>query len=214
MLTITQHPSAPAFLRHTFQFTKYMLFRHVIPRQLAAPTDRHVKYKRLIWRALTWGPGHRRDDLNSYSGWRWTTFLKIALCVCPTPPLTSCHSSHWRLCALSTMEQCFEAVKSDLWTLSRLHRNFLSICYNIIKAAKLKIHYFYSYVKTGVMQGNMHSSRVVYIRTCVCMAGFSKSGVEIGAYSYIILALSNFKENISFTVTETALSMTRLQILG
>lgn len=64
------------------------------------------------------------------------------------------------------------------------------------------------------MQGNMHSSRVVYIRTCVCMAGFSKSGVEIGAYSYIILALSNFKENISFTVTETALSMTRLQILG
>lgn len=63
------------------------------------------------------------------------------------------------------------------------------------------------------MQNNMHCSRVVYIRTCVCMAGFSKSGVEIGAYSYIILALSNLKENISFTVTETALSMTRLQIL-
>lgn len=89
MLTITQHPSAPAFLRHTFQFTKYMLFIHVIPRQLAAPTDRHVKYKRLIWRALTWGHGHRRNDLNSYSGWRWTTFLKMALCVCPTPPYFS-----------------------------------------------------------------------------------------------------------------------------
>lgn len=45
------------------------------------------------------------------------------------------------------------------------------------------------------------------------MAGFSQSGVKIGAYSYIILALSNLKENSSFTVTETALSKTGLQIL-
>lgn len=52
------------------------------------------------------------------------------------------------------------------------------------------------------MQSNTHCSRVVYIRTCACMAGFSKSGVEIGAYSYIIPALSNLKEHISFTVTE------------
>lgn len=119
--------------------------------------------------------------------------MAFGLHLTPPHPLLLLATVAMRLFALSNMEECFEAVKSKLWTSSRLY---------IIQVAKLKVYHVYSFVENKSHEV-MCNHRVVHISAVSTWKDFQTREVGIVAHSYIILALSNLEENIAYIVTET-----------
>ena len=113
--------------------------------QAVVPTNRYIKCKQLIFkspwewsRTLFPTEEHQEWVTKSYILSQAATdrhFLEKGIRLPPPAlpphqqllPYFQCWRSHWKLCFFLTVKEYFQSIKSNPWSLSRIHRNLESI---------------------------------------------------------------------------------------